>query len=84
MSGPAMGGQLAMGGLIDYFRIPGKSRREREFLVMRGLVMALFALDVPGNGGSLKANHWAGRIGVPFLSSSTKAKTITKTTGKTV
>ena len=51
---------------------------------MRGLVMALFALDVPGNGGSLKANHWAGRIGVPFLSSSTKAKTITKTTGKTV
>lgn len=50
---------------------------------MRGLVMALFALDFPGNGASLKANRWAGRIGVPFLSA--KAKTITtKTTGKTV
>lgn len=52
---------------------------------MRGLVMALFALDFPGNDGALKANHWAGRFGVPFLSSSTKTKTITtKTTGKTV
>ena len=52
---------------------------------MRGLVMALFALDFPGHDGSLEANHWAGRIGVPFLSDTTKAKTITtKTTGKTV
>jgi hypothetical protein len=56
---------------------------------MRGLMMALFALDFPGHGDALRANHWAGRIGVPFLSSMTKAKTITKTTfakktGKTV
>jgi len=51
---------------------------------MRGLMMALFALDFPGHGGSLNANHWAGRIGVPFLSSMTKTKTITKTTAKTV
>ncbi len=52
---------------------------------MRGLMMALFALDFPGHDGALKANHWAGRIGMPFLSSNTtKAKTITKTTGKTV
>lgn len=53
---------------------------------MRGLTMALFALDFPGHDGSLEANHWAGRIGVPFLSDinsdTTKAKT--KTTGKTV
>jgi hypothetical protein len=61
-----------------------KASREREFLVMRGLVMALFALDFPGHDGSLRANHWAGRIGVPFLSSMTKTKTITKTTAKTV
>ena len=47
---------------------------------MRGLMMALFALDFPGHGGSLKANHWAGRIGVPFLYS----RTTTKTTAKTV
>lgn len=56
---------------------------------MRGLVMALFALDVPGNGGAFNANHWAGRIGVPFLSQTTigttKTKTITKeVTAKTV
>jgi hypothetical protein len=55
---------------------------------MRGLMMALFALDFPGHGGVLRANHWAGRIGVPFLSDAvsgtTRAKTITKTTGKTV
>jgi hypothetical protein len=66
-----------------------KASREREFLVMRGLVMALFALDFPGHDGSLRANHWAGRIGVPFLSSAnsgaTTAKTtITKKTAKTV
>ena len=50
---------------------------------MRGLVMALLALDVPGHDG----NHRAGRIGVPFPSgvdsSTTTAKTITKT-AKTV
>jgi hypothetical protein len=63
---------------------PVKASREREFWTMRGLMMALFALDFPGHGGSLKANHWAGRIGVPFLSSMTKTKTITKTTAKTV
>ena len=56
---------------------------------MRGLMMALFALDFPGHDGNLRANHWAGRIGVPFLSGvnsgTTKAKTITtKTTAKTV
>ena len=56
---------------------------------MRGLMMALFALDFPGHDGSLKANHRAGRIGVPFLSrissGTTTAKTITtKTTVKTV
>jgi hypothetical protein len=56
---------------------------------MRGLVMALFALDFPGNNGALDANHWAGRFGVPFLSATTKTRTITKTTfakktGKTV
>lgn len=56
---------------------------------MRGLMMALFALDFPGHNGSLSANHWAGRLGAPFLSDAvsgtTKAKTITtKTTGKTV
>ena len=51
---------------------------------MRGLVMALFALDFPGHDGVLKTNHWAGRIGVPFLSMA-KTKTITKTTtSKTV
>lgn len=47
---------------------------------MRGLMMALFALDFPGHGGSLKANHWAGRIGVPFLSAATGARTITTKT----
>lgn len=51
---------------------------------MRGLTMALLALDFLGND----ANHRAGWIGVPFLSNAvsgkTKAKTITKTTGKTV
>ena len=52
---------------------------------MRGLMMALFALDLPGQDGAQKANHRAGRISVPFLSDvTTKAKTITKTTGKTV
>mgnify|MGYP006191209295 CR=1 FL=1 len=34
---------------------------------MRGLMMALFALDFPGNNGALDANRWAGRIGVPDL-----------------
>jgi hypothetical protein len=62
---------------------------EREILVMRGLMMALFALDFPGHDGNLRANHWAGRVGVPFLSGvnsrTTTAKTITtKTTAKTV
>ena len=65
-----------------------KASREREFWTMRGLVMALFALDFPGHDGSLKANHWAGRIGVPFQSSAisgdTTAKTIIKKTAKTV
>ncbi|MEP9387293.1 hypothetical protein [Mesorhizobium sp. KR9-304] len=52
---------------------------------MRGLMMALFALDFPGHSGTFRANHWAGRIGVPFVSSTTTAKTITtKTTAKTV
>ena len=52
---------------------------------MRGLMMALFALDFPGHDGALKASHWAGRIGMPFLSSvTTKTKTITKKTAKTV
>ena len=51
---------------------------------MRGLMMALFALDFPGHGGTLRANHRAGRIGAPFLSGMTKTKTITKTTAKTV
>ncbi|MBL8577496.1 MAG: hypothetical protein JNK47_09740 [Mesorhizobium sp.] len=56
---------------------------------MRGLAMALFALDFPGRGGSLRANHWAGRFGVPFLSQAvigtTTTKTISKkTTAKTV
>jgi hypothetical protein len=56
---------------------------------MRGLMMALFALDFPGHDGAMKANHWAGRIGMPFPfdanSGMTKSKTITnKTTGKTV
>jgi hypothetical protein len=54
---------------------------------MRGLMMALFALDFPGHDGASRANHWAGRIGVPFLSNAncctTKTRTI-KTTGKTV
>lgn len=49
---------------------------------MRGIAMALLALDFPGHGGTLKANHRAGRFGVPFLS---MTKTITKkATGKTV
>jgi hypothetical protein len=48
---------------------------------MRGLVMALLARDVPGNGGV--SHHRAGRFVVPFLSTATK--TITKkTTAKTV
>ncbi|MEQ1943657.1 hypothetical protein ABMA32_14685 [Mesorhizobium sp. VNQ89] len=52
---------------------------------MRGLAMALFALDFPGNEGSLAANRWAGRFGVPFLSILTTTKTISKkTTAKTV
>jgi len=50
---------------------------------MRGLAMALLAFDVPGFGGTLTGNHWAGRIGMSFLS--TKTKTISKkTTAKTV
>ena len=52
---------------------------------MRGLMTALFALDFPGHDGHLRANHWAGRIGVPFPSgTTTTAKSSTKTTGKTV
>ncbi len=56
---------------------------------MRGLVMALLALDLPGSDGAMKANRRAGGFGAPFLSiassGTTKAKTIaTKTTGKTV
>jgi len=56
---------------------------------MRGLVMALFALDFPGSDGSLKASHWAGRIGAPFLSRTTTSltttgKASTKKTAKTV
>ena len=51
---------------------------------MRGLVMALLALDLPGHDG----NHRTGLIGVPFPSgvdsSTTTAKTITKKTAKTV
>ena len=51
---------------------------------MRGLAMALLALDFPGHDG----NHRAGRVGVPSLSSldssTTTAKTITKKTAKTV
>ena len=48
---------------------------------MRGLVMALLARDLPGNGGA--AHLRAGRFTVPFLSTTTK--TITKkTTAKTV
>jgi hypothetical protein len=61
-----------------------KASREREFWTMRGLVMALFALDFPGHGGSLKANHRGGRIGVPFVSSTTAKVITTKTTAKTV
>jgi hypothetical protein len=51
---------------------------------MRGLVMALFALDFPGSDGSLKASHWAGRIGAPFLFPTTTTKASTKKTAKTV
>ena len=51
---------------------------------MRGLTMALLALDLPGHDG----HHRAGRLGVPFPSgldsSTTTAKTITKKTAKTV
>ncbi len=52
---------------------------------MRGLVMALLAIDFPGHGGS----HRAGRAAASVLSdpigafTTTKA-TITKTTAKTV
>ena len=50
---------------------------------MRGLVMALLALDFPGHDGKLRANHLAGRtIASPRITKTT-AKT-TKTTGKTV
>jgi hypothetical protein len=59
---------------------PVKASREREFLVMRGLMMALFALDFPGHDGALKANRWAGRIGVPFPSSISSGTTTAKTT----
>lgn len=55
---------------------------------MRGLLMALFALDFPGHDGRLRANHWAGRLGAPILPHAdpvtTTAKTTTKTTRKTV
>ena len=51
---------------------------------MRGLVMALFALDFPGADGSPKASHGAGRIGAPFLSRMTTVKASTKKTAKTV
>ena len=52
---------------------------------MRGLVMALLAIDFPGHGGS----HRAGRVAMPIpyapigAVTTTKAK-ITKTTAKTV
>ncbi len=49
---------------------------------MRSLVMALFAL--PGRNGSLKTSPSAGRIGAPFRSVATTAKTSTKKTAKTV
>jgi hypothetical protein len=83
------GGLFRIHGLrFDYFGIRGKSQPRTGIWTMRGLVMALFALDFPGHDGSLKANHWAGRIGVPFQSSTnpdnTTAKTITKKTAKTV
>jgi hypothetical protein len=65
-----------------------KASHEREFWTMRGLLMALFALDFPGHDGRLRANHWAGRLGAPILphadSVTTTAKTTTKTTRKTV
>jgi len=51
---------------------------------MRGLVMALFALDFPGSDGSRTVSHWAGRIGAPFLSVATTVKASTKKTAKTV
>lgn len=48
---------------------------------MRGLIMALFAIDFPGHGGSRPA----GREAMPVRSRTTKTKaTITKTTAKTV
>jgi len=51
---------------------------------MRGLVIALFALDFPGSNGHRQAGHWAGRIGASFLSVATTAKASTKKTTKTV
>jgi hypothetical protein len=70
--------------LVDYSPIPGKSQRSNGNWTMRGLVIALFALDFPGSDGSLKAGHWAGRIGAPFLSRTTTTKASTKKTAKTV
>ncbi|TPN83666.1 hypothetical protein FJ987_29980 [Mesorhizobium sp. CU2] len=52
-----------------------KARVERDRYSMRGLLMALLALDAP----SLNANHWAGRFGASARSSKTTAKTTTKT-----
>jgi hypothetical protein len=56
---------------------------------MRGLAMALLALEVPGNGAVVLANHRAGNLGAPILPESGavtgETKSITKkTTAKTV
>jgi hypothetical protein len=42
---------------------------------MRGLLMALFAIDFPGHN----AHHWAGRVDASSRSSKTTAKTTVKT-----
>ncbi|WP_157357628.1 hypothetical protein [Mesorhizobium metallidurans] len=49
---------------------------------MRGLLMALLAVDAPSND----AQHWAGCFGVSYRSAKTPflAKEIGKTTTKTV
>jgi hypothetical protein len=52
-----------------------KARFERDRFSMRGLLMALLALDTPSHN----ANHWAGRVGASPRSSKTMAKTTTKT-----
>lgn len=42
---------------------------------MRGLLMALLAIDFPGHN----ARHWAGRVGASACFSKTTAKMTTKT-----